>query len=179
MARFFNAQLENPSKGDWCSDILKVMKDVNINMSFLDISKLSKNQFKSLVNRKVKIKALNYLLNIQKTKRKGKYIEYGSFLKMQDYLLPNKFLSFDEQKELFKIRSSMNKIPYNFSQSSKIVFCRKGCLKPESNTHIYNCQNVISSHTLDYNYIYNGTLIQKVNVYRKLKEKMKHFEEEI
>ena len=49
MKRVYFAQKENPSKGDWVHIIKEDMELININMSEMEISVLSKNQFKKHV----------------------------------------------------------------------------------------------------------------------------------
>ena len=47
--RFFSAQLSNPTKGDWVSEILEVMEEMELDMELEDIGHISKRIFKSIV----------------------------------------------------------------------------------------------------------------------------------
>ena len=73
----------------------------------------------------------------------------------------------------------MNRIPYNFTHTDDTIFCRKGCNEMESNEHIYKCEkvNISDEALIDYSHIYNGSLKQKVQVFRKLKDNLKYFED--
>ena len=51
LSRFFQAQCSEPIKGDWISTVKKDLENLNINLSFEEISKLSKQSFKTLVIR--------------------------------------------------------------------------------------------------------------------------------
>ena len=81
ISRFFIAQKENPKKGDWVSQVKKLMADMNFNLTFADIGIMKKKAFKKIVDRQVKKASLEYLLS--KIKSKGKEIIYGSTLKCQ------------------------------------------------------------------------------------------------
>ena len=68
--KFFKAQCENPTKGDWVSSVKKIMNEINLNMSFEEKVLSRKNNFKKVVYKKVRMLALRYLLS--KVKSKGK-----------------------------------------------------------------------------------------------------------
>ena len=148
-------------------------------MSFTDIKETSKYAFKTFVKRSIKNYAFSELKSRQIQKVKGYSIDYGEHLKVQDYLLPNNLLNLSEQKELFKIRTEMNKIPHNFTNRENTIYCRKGCMEIETNSHIYQCEKVNKSDEIliNYTHIYNETLKQKVQVFRKIKNNLKYFEE--
>ena len=138
---------------------------------------MSRAKWKNILKRNINKMAYLYLTQIQGKKYKGWEIEYGSFLRTQDYLQPNKYLNLEEQKEIMKIRLKMNKIPFNFSHRNEVIYCRKGCEEAETNSHLYICKNIPNlPYELSYDYIYNGSLQEKVKVYRKLKENLKFFE---
>ena len=94
ISRFFIAQKDNPTKGDWVNCVRKLMIDMNINFTFEDISKMKKRTFKNIVNTQVLKASFKYLLS--KIKSKGKEINYGSELKCQQYLKPKSILTFEQ-----------------------------------------------------------------------------------
>ena len=61
--KFFKAQCENPTKGDWVSYVKKIMNDINLNMTFEEIVLSTKSNFKRVVYKKVKMLAFKYLLS--------------------------------------------------------------------------------------------------------------------
>ena len=63
ISRFFMAQKENPMKGDWVSQVKKLMTDMDFNLTFADIVIMKKKTFKKMVDRQVKKASLEYLLS--------------------------------------------------------------------------------------------------------------------
>ena len=110
--KMYHLQLENPKRGDWASSVKKNLEDLNIYLSNEEIKMMSKYKYKSLVKKKCKEKALEYL--ISKRGKKGQDIKYKS-LKMAEYLLPNEQLSIEDKRNIFEIRNMMTDIPSNFT----------------------------------------------------------------
>ena len=55
------AQLNNPTQGDWATEVLEDIEYLELNMELEDIKYTSKNIFNSIVKVKTKQKALEYL----------------------------------------------------------------------------------------------------------------------
>ena len=89
------------------------MNSIDLNLTFEDISKTKNVAFKKLVDSKVKKVAVQYLKS--KIKSKGKEIQYGNNLMCQGYLLPNSFLTLQEQRAIFSYRSRMYNLKHNYS----------------------------------------------------------------
>ena len=91
---------------------------------------------------------------------------------MQDYLLPNNFLTLEQQRTMFSLRCSMNKISPNFGDKQKQ--CGTSCGSIISNEHIYNCHILNNSEKPQYKYdkIYNGFLKEKVFVLEHMNRNM-------
>ena len=62
MQRFFQAQLKNPTRGDWIKNIRKILKVLNIHMSFEEIKVLKINYFMNIVKKNSQEVAFKYLL---------------------------------------------------------------------------------------------------------------------
>ena len=86
LSRFFCAQCENPTRGDWVSQVKEDMKSLKIELTFDELKDFSKENFKELVKKHVKITAFAGLKEIQETHSKSKKLEYKEF-KMHNYLL--------------------------------------------------------------------------------------------
>ena len=69
----FLEQMNNPVKGDWTTTVQNDLKELNINMSFIDISSISKRIFKNIVKKACKQSAFNHLL--EKTAKLSKRSE--------------------------------------------------------------------------------------------------------
>ena len=51
--RFFQAQLQIPTKGDWVSECRKDLTELEIEKTFEEIRKMSISQFKNLLKKKI------------------------------------------------------------------------------------------------------------------------------
>ena len=154
---FFQAQCQYPTKGDWISNIKKIMNSIDLNLTFEDISKTKNVAFKKLVDSKVKKVTVQYLKS--KIKSKGKEIQYGNSLMCQGYLLPNSFLTLQEQRTIFAYRSRMNNLKYNYSGTNILEKCQ--CGKDMTNPHLYECIMLNESErTVKYSRIFNGRICE-------------------
>jgi hypothetical protein len=169
--RFYEAQLNNPIRGDWITNIKLIMKKLDIQSSFLEIKSMKIQHFMNIVSKKTKHYAFQYLL--EKIKSKGKEIEYGSELKCQTYLLPNGILTWEEQVEIFSYRSRMNSLKYNFGGED---ICLCGTFL--NNEHLYSCKtlNREKRPRLEYSNIFNGTIIEQKEIVQILKRNMEEYQ---
>ena len=114
---FFNAQLRNPSKGDWVHLIKKDLIDFDISENFEQISKMNKKKFSKKVAIACKKFTLKRLLTKKDGHEKGQTLQY-SRLKMNEYFSSHAF-STNEVNFLFKIRSEM----LNVKNKEKLFTC--------------------------------------------------------
>ena len=63
LSKFFKAQCNQPSKGDWVENIKKIISSIDLQMSFEDIRQTKQNAFKKIVDAKVRKVAFSYLLS--------------------------------------------------------------------------------------------------------------------
>ena len=103
MYTFFQAQLENPSKGDWVSEVKQWIVEYDIAKSIQEVKAVKKSIYEKIINDKIQEEAFQYLKG--KIKSKGSQIDYGARLNMQDYMKPNNVLNFKEQIEFFFIQT--------------------------------------------------------------------------
>ena len=68
----FKAQCDKPVVGDWVKTVQEDLKDIDLDISFNDIKRQSKESFKNLVKGKIKTAAFAYLTKLQATKSKSK-----------------------------------------------------------------------------------------------------------
>ena len=88
---------------------------------------------------------------------------------MSEYLCPNNnSLTIEEKCNIFAVKNRMVDIPANFSSKlnrSNMVNC---CGEKEDMEHIYNCCKLNESeNVLKYDKLFNGSLDQQIEVYRK------------
>ena len=178
ISQFYTAQSEDPQRGDWVSQTNSICEYLDIDRGKLKI--MTKEKLKSILNIKIRKKALEYLLKLRGSK--GKEIIFTK-LEMSDYLLPNDSkLSNVDKKYLYAIRNRMIKIQSNFyGQGEKESFCPSECGQYLNMNHIYVCQNLNKNTniSLPYEKIFNGKLREKIIVFNRMKqniENMKWFE---
>ena len=134
--KVFILQIEKPTKFDWASTCRNNLKQLDINLSFEDIKKMTLNKYNNTVKDKCRKGAYKYLM--KKRGSKGSEIEYPK-IEMAKYLLPNKYLTIDEQRQLFAVRNRMVDIPSNFStKENNLSKCV--CQQKEDMQHIYICE---------------------------------------
>ena len=135
MSRFFWAQSLHPTRGDWVSNVKKILIKIDFDISFEEIIVMKIITFKKTVQSKVRKAALKYLLS--KRKSKGKEIVYGSTLECQGYLLPSNILTLQDQIGLFSYRTRMNDLKYNFSGNQPVSSIICPYFTSKGNTYIY------------------------------------------
>ena len=141
-----------------------------MNQSFEEIKAMKIAMFMKIVKNNTKEVAFQF--HLSKVKSKGKEIGYGSELKCQKYLLPNRILTWDEQIEIFFYRSRMNPLKYNFGGQENFI-----CSLPLDNEHILHCEslNEGKSSNMEYNHIFNGKLKQQKDTIQVLNRNMTIF----
>ena len=172
LKKFFNLQLEKPTRKDWASTVLSDLKELQIDASFEEIRFMSKNQLTKILKEKQGKNALKYLVDKQGTK--GKDIQY-SRIEMSEYLLPyTESLTIEQKRSMFEIRNKMTNIPNNFPKSKLKTKC--SCGEIENMEHIYQCENYRLDQEkpkLEYKKIYSGHIKEQIEVFQEMKECMK------
>ena len=107
-----------------------------------------------------------------KIKSKGKEISYGDQLFCQNYLSPNKILTFDDQKFIFAYRSRMNNLSYNYPGNKKVEIFQ--CGVKMTNEHWYYCIVLNEGISIQdkYEQIFNGTITEQKQILDILKQNM-------
>ena len=102
----------------------------------------------------------NKLANLQICK-KGRELPYDK-VQMSDYLLPDSCASLEEKFNIFKLRTEMNDMPYNFGKKQ---FCIETCQMLLTNKHILTCLHLNPSNSLiQYNKLLYGNVEEKIEV---------------
>ena len=165
--RFFKLQLEQPSKNDWVSTCNNDLKKLGISESLDQIRKMSKNDFKQILKTRIKINALQYLL--EKRGSKGKEIIYTK-LEMAEYLMPhNKEMNIQQKQNTFAIRNRMVEISDNFGKEDKCI-----CGDKEDMNHIYSCEILNKEEIIiSFENIYNGNIFNQRKILTRFEANMK------
>ena len=75
--RIFDTMRKNPTKGDWASSAIKLVEKY-LNLNLKEIQDMQTSIYKKLVKRQMHTIAFKELLEIQKSKEKGKLIKYDN-----------------------------------------------------------------------------------------------------
>ena len=163
---FLNLQLEENKKGDWIKTCIEDLRSLNMSDDLEEIKKISRNQYRKEINKRIKESAFKYLK--RKQKKKGIEINYTDF-QMAEYLMPNnQNISIESQQYLFAIRNRMINIPANFGGESKCI-----CGQKEENKHIYTCNKINEEkEKVEFEKVFNGTLTEQVKILERFRKNM-------
>ena len=82
----------------------------------------------------------------------------------------------EEKFNIFKLRTEMNDMPYNFGKN---MFCINGCEDLLTNKHILICPHINKSNSLAQFYqLLNGNVEEKVEALKIFQKNLTHFFEE-
>lgn len=84
--RFLQIMIKKPLVGDWINLVKQDLKDLEVNLNFDEIKRISKQEFKDKIKQKMFEKAFEYLILIKEKQSKLKDITYNKF-ETQHYLL--------------------------------------------------------------------------------------------
>ena len=147
--RFFMSQLKNPTKGDWVTQVLIDMNDINLNIEIEQISFISKIKFKEMLKIKVNLYAFNKLMEDKKKRTsdhaKGRLIHYNEF-KIQDYFLPSEgLIPIIDKKWIFKCRVDDVNVKGNNRWKYDNISC-VSCNIPETQKHVLECMQLLGKN---------------------------------
>ena len=143
---FFLAQLKNPTNGDWASQVLQDLEDLQINLKLSKIKEMSKYSYKSIVRKRIQIEALKYLNNIKQKHNHIRLFTYENW-QIAKYLCSIE-LSNTEKKFIFACRSNDLDLkgtkPWFYEDS--VCFCCKSAT--EDISHIIQCSELLGKNEL-------------------------------
>jgi hypothetical protein len=144
--KVFKAQMENPSKDDWTTQVEKDLDEIDLNISMESMKMMTKEEFSKKVRSAVNKAALKFL-TIEKRKRsKVKEVNHDN-LTMQNYLSPNG-LELKQAKLLFQLRSRMLDVRTNFGNKYDDVLCPLCKEKPDTQQHVLEFSVLIQNTNL-------------------------------
>ena len=166
---FFRAQIENPSKNDWVSSVVKDLCTAKIDFELFEIEDMAEEKYKDICKQKVKNLALEYLLE-KKSKRQNKHrIKYDSLF-MAEYLQENDFgFSVQQKRNLFKCRMQDIDVKANRSWKYENINCM-ACNEPnqlETQEHVLYCRaltnkNCKISYIPTYNDLFSDNIEEQI-----------------
>ena len=149
ISRFFQAQHSEPCKDDWSSQVCEDLLSLEIYLTFEQIKKSTREQFKKLVDESIHVAAFEYLLEQQKKSSKVLHIKYKD-LKMQKYLKSKKVNKYFA-KFTFGLRSRMLDVASNYPNKSNQKMCPlcKDSKSEDSQQHILRCPKLNENEVMD------------------------------
>ena len=172
ISRFYQVQLKNPSKGDWCQSVLKSLADLNLNLTFNQFKLMKKEELQKIVKTACEKSALKYLNQVKSKHTKVMHIEHKSWDK-QPYLQP-KNLSIAEAKFIFLVRTRMLDLKCNFKNKYSDKNC-PNCTQEDTQSHLLQCEKLVDASGItielpNYEDIFASNLQQVLSVSRILNE---------
>ena len=166
--RVFSALKQFSTKNDWYQQVRAEMTECGINCSDEEIAAMSKYKFKKLVDKKIKEKSSQYLMEMQVKHKKSKLLHQSS--DMKEYLTCEN-LSIREKQLLFKLRTMTTPNKTNFKgKYLNDISCSlcKDANSEENLQHLLNCSYLLrdadlrkESKTIKLEHIF-GNLDQQV-----------------
>ena len=180
ISKFFHAQDKKPGKNDWSLTARQNLEELNLNLDFEDIRKMSKFQFHSKASKAMSKLAFEYLL---KEKNKGgteqgkvSHIKFSE-LKLQKYFIPNN-TSVKMAKFIFHARCRMLDLKTNYkNRNYSDMFCPI-CNNPEttdSQQRLLVCPAlcVSSENRVEYSDLFSTNIEKQLGVATILERNLK------
>ena len=133
--KLLNNMKSLPGQNCWWSNVSKLQKSYSVEMSDEQISTMTKEAYRRIVNKSVKKVALRNLVRECKEKSKTEDLKYNS-LELQDYI---KTMHPMHAKTIFKCRSKTLDIKSHRKYQYEDLICRGCNLNEENLNHIFNC----------------------------------------
>ena len=179
MNRYFQAQLNNPTKKDWVTTVKEDLKILNMEDKNFDIiRKMKKTSFVYLIQKKTNQLVYETLEKAKKKHSKVRKLEH-SCIKIQKYLQPNKMkMSREEAQLIFAMRCRVTEVKINLKGKYDSLECGACGLAEESQQHIIECEKISDNkHTkVIYEKLLNGTVEDKLKIARAFKENFEKLE---
>jgi hypothetical protein len=141
IVRVFESQILTPRRGDWVKLIEEDQKKMDLCLSHEEISRMSRNKFKGIIEVKVKTFALAELNKLKAKHSKSEKIQSVKF-QTANYLTDYR-LSRKQQQLLFRLRSRTLNVKMNFSNQHENVLCSTCKLFPETQAHLLQCPQIV------------------------------------
>ena len=176
--QFLNAQLDEPKKNDWGTQVLKDLKEIDFDLS--QIEQITTKKFKEIVKVKTEVNAFEYLTNKKDSHEKVRHIKYES-LKMQSYLKSNDLnISIRDRQFLFQCRVNDIDLRTNRTWKYEETHCIscKDKNQPETGAHILECKvlndkNDKISYIPAFNDLYSDEIEEQIYASHIIGENMK------
>ena len=182
IGKVFQTQMEHKTSKDWVTMVLKDIKELEINVNFVDIKHMSKNEWSRIITKSIKEKAFRKLEEDKSNHSKVMNIKYKA-LEMQSYFLPNKLECTREDIELiFRLRTKMTKVKMNSKNKFDTHECTICHKEEETQFHVYTCEEIWKirgdnrENYTSYEKILDGKRKEKIQIAKVFRENFKIIE---
>ena len=144
--KIYSAQKKNPIRGDWIKLVEADIKELEMNIEVEYIEQMNENNFKEMIQRKVRQQAFN---EVKLLKDKHKKVKQKPFVGLGDpqIYLKHKYFSHKISSLLFNLRcQTVRNVRNNFHKYySNDIMCKLGCTQEvDFQEHMLSCHRVIS-----------------------------------
>ena len=143
--KFLQEQIRSPVKNDWILTVQENMEELQIGLDFENITTLSKDSFKAFLEKKIDIKALEYLNSLKSKHSKVLHIVHKN-LKLQEYCQASNIEDVCLAKFIFHARTRMLNVKANYKNRylKTDINCPMGCPILDSQEHVLFCTKIES-----------------------------------
>ena len=179
--KVFEATCTDPVKNDFVQTCKKYLEVLNLNLSFVEIGKMSKWKLKKLVKDHIKVAAFNYLIKEKnKPGKNGKQskiacIEYEK-LEIQEYLYERNENT-KTSKFIFKARAKMLDIKMHKKWKYDDTLCVGCTQRDETGEEMLTCEYFESDDkiptNLSYEWFYSKEVSEIIGCAKVMMQKLK------
>ena len=181
--RFFETQLNNRTKNDWVTRVLRDLKELQLNVNFDEIKGMKKASFDNLVKQSIVDKSLKELNKTKESHSKVMDLNH-EYLKMKRYFLQSDLKASKEEIQLvFKLRSRVTDLKTNLKGMYESFECTACGNEEESQKHVLECEELLkwNKEIVEkpvYEKIFEGNVGQQIYIAKIFKENM-HIKEKM
>ena len=177
---FFLAQLEQPTKNDWVTQVLKDIVSLNLNLDLNQIESMTSEKYTTLCKNAIKQVAFKFLQDKKAQSKSVKHIQFEIF-KMAPYLSENQCnLTTKERQLIFQCRFNDSDTRGNKKWKYEETHCItcEDKTQIESTKHILECkiligQNLKWTYIPSFNELYKGSIEEQAYVSQVINENLR------
>ena len=173
--RFLMTQMQGRKKKDWIVQVLKDLKELQMDEDLENIKLIKKVKFKNIVDKKIKQKVFEDLMIKKDSHSKVKEIKYKIF-QMQKYLTSCEVkITQEEAQNIFKLRTRVTDVKCNYKGKYESFECEICTKDEETQKHILNCEklNQHYENKIEYEDIFHGNIRNKIEIARRFMKNLK------
>ena len=170
--QFFDVQVKYPVKNDWVLSVKSDLKTLNINLTFDEIKKETKDYFSKLVKAKVRSGAFEDFMKVKRVQSKMSNLNYEK-LELQSYFKTNN-ISVKTARSIFAYRTRTSQCKVNFrTQYINNLECPvPGCKEEDSQQHLLDHSTRDNVESSSYTKLFSANPGDNLEIIKLLEEAM-------